>query len=440
MKWFKRLILVFAALIAILAAVPLLVSVDDYRPQLEKMVSDKLKEPVSFKKLRVAGLPLPHVKVEGIEVGKAADLKIGAVSVTPDLLSLLGATKIIRSIDIEGLVITQRALDKIPAWTKSDPRAGPAAFQVRVQSIRLTNASLQLQKTLLGPFDARVTIGAGGTPERADITARDGKFKALLEPAGEKFNVRVTARDWRLPAGPPIHFETLDVTGVATPGDADFRDIKAKLYGGSIDGKTAIGWQKGLQLKGSFAVKDVELRDLVPLFSPQTRLSGKLAAKPVFSANVSRPEQLANAMKLETPFDIRGGVLKGVDIQEAATSRKGSGGETHFDDLSGHFAMDRGTQRLTGLRISSGSLGADGNVTISPDKTLSGRIHARVDVVGRTAVSVPLNIGGSLGAPTALPAVGALAGAGISAGASVGSKVGGWAGRLFGGESGDSKK
>jgi uncharacterized protein involved in outer membrane biogenesis len=48
MKWFKRLILAFTVLIAILAAVPLLVSLDDYRPQLEKMVSDKLKEPVSL--------------------------------------------------------------------------------------------------------------------------------------------------------------------------------------------------------------------------------------------------------------------------------------------------------------------------------------------------------------------------------------------------------
>ena len=48
------------------------------------------------------GLPLPHVTVEGIEVGKASDLTIGEVSVTPDLYSLLTETKIIRSVYIEG--------------------------------------------------------------------------------------------------------------------------------------------------------------------------------------------------------------------------------------------------------------------------------------------------------------------------------------------------
>jgi uncharacterized protein involved in outer membrane biogenesis len=439
MKWFKRLILAFAVLIALLAAVPLLVSLDDYRPQIEKMVSEKLKEPVSLKKLRLIGLPLPHIKVEGIAVGKATDLSIGAVSVTPDLFSLLTSTKVIRSVDIEGLVITQRALDMLPEWAKSDPKAEPAAFKVLVQSISLKDSTLKLQHTKFGPFDALVSIDENGVPERADITARDGKFKASLTPAGEKFNVEVNARDWRLPAGPPIHFESLQVSGVASPTDADFKNIQAKLYGGSIAGKMVVGWQKGLQLKGNFAVDNVELRELVPLFSPKTRLSGRLTAKPVFSGAASKPDQLASMMKLDTPFDIRNGVLQGVDIQEAAMNpaRKGGGGETRFDTLSGQFAMDRGTQRLTGLKVSSGSLAADGNVTIAPDKSLSGRVNAKVSVVGQTGVSVPLNVLGTLGSPLVLPAVGAIAGAGISAGASVGAKVGNWASGLFGG--GDSK-
>ena len=442
MKWFKRLILAFAVLIALLAAVPLLVSLDDYRPQLETMVSEKLKEPVSFKKLRLVGLPLPHIKVEGVEVGKSSDLTIGAVSVIPDLLSLLTATKVMRSIDIEGLVITQRALDMMPVWAKSDPKAEPAAFKVLVQSISLKNTKLQLQRSSFGPFDALVAINSNGTPERADITARDGKFKASLTPAGEKFNIQVNARDWRLPAGPPILFESLQVTGVATPDEADFRNIQAKLYGGSIAGKMAVGWQKGLQLKGNFAVSDIELRELVPLFSPKTRMSGRLTAKPVFTANAAKPDQLSNVMKLGTPFDIRNGVLYGVDIQEAAMNpaRKADGGETRFDTLSGHYAMDRGSQRLTGLKVSSGSLAADGNVTITPDKSLSGRVNARVNVVGQAGVSVPLNISGTVGSPLALPAVGAIAGAGISAGASVGSKIGNWAGSLFGGDNKDAKK
>lgn len=441
MKWLKRLGIVVFALILLMAVVPFFISLDDYRPQIERAVSEKLKEPVKLKSLRLAGLPLPHVVVEGIEVGNTGDLRVGTVSVTPDLLSLLTDIKVIRSIDIEGLVINQRALDRIPVWTKTDPKAKPAGFTIQVRSVRLDDALLQLQKSSFGPFDARVTIAANGAPERADISARDGKFKATVTPAGEKFSISVKAKDWRLPAGPPILFDELLVTGTATLNDADFGDIKAKLYGGTVTGRSSIAWQKGLQLKGDYIVNELELRDLVPLFSPQTKITGRLAAKPVFRASAATAVQIGNALRLDTPFNIRDGVLHGIDIQKAATSliTKDSSGQTRFDTLSGNFAMDRGTQRITNLKVASGSLAADGNVTIAPNKELSGRINAQVNAGSIASATVPLNISGTLDSPRALPTGASMAGAAVGtailgpgAGTSVGAKVGNWAEGLFG--------
>ena len=50
-------------------------------------------------------------------------------------------------------------------------------------------------------------------------------------------------------------------------------------------------------------------------------------------------------------------MLQGIDIQKAATNliQKDSDGETRFDTLSGNFAMDRGTQRITHLKVVSGA-------------------------------------------------------------------------------------
>ncbi len=448
MKWLKRLGIVVFILVLLLAAVPFLISVDDYRPQIEQLVSDKLKEPVKLKSLRLVGLPLPHLIIDGVEIGKAADIRIGKVSVTPDLLTMMSDFKIIRSINVEGLVINQRALDKIPAWTRTDPKAKPAAFTVRVQSIRMDDAILKLQKASFGPFDAHVSITASGVPERADITARDGKFKATVIPAGDKFNIDVQAKGWRLPAGPPILFDELLVKGVATLNDAHFGEVRAKLYGGTVHGKSTIVWQKGLQVTGNYAVNGLELRDLVPLFSPQTRLTGRVTAKPVFSANASNPDQLLNAMKLDTPFNIRDGVLQGVDIQKAATNiiTRDSSGETRFETLSGHFAMDRGTQRITNIKVASGSLAADGNVTIAPNKALAGRINAQVMAGTITAATVPLNVSGTVDSPVLLPTGASMAGAAVGTailgpgiGSAVGAKIGNWAESLFGG-SDDKKK
>src|SRR3989337_3421417 len=100
MKWITRAGLILVAVALLLAVVPFFISLDDYIPAIEKEVSARLKEPVKIGSLRAAGLPLPHVTVSGITVGKTEDIKVGKVTVTPDLWSLLDATKVIKSIDI----------------------------------------------------------------------------------------------------------------------------------------------------------------------------------------------------------------------------------------------------------------------------------------------------------------------------------------------------
>lgn len=447
MKWFKRLILLLLVLVIAVAIIPLFISLDDYRPEIEKKASEALKTPVRLKSLKLVGLPLPHLTVSGIEVGKGGEIKVDSVTVTPDLRSLLSDVRVISSVNIDGLAVNQSGINRLAALAQPDSGKKGGAPAVRVRSVRLTNAMLQLQKAGFGPFDARISLGDSGAPENAEVITRDGKLRLLVKPAGKRFNLDFQAKNWRPPAGPPLLFDELTVKGVATTADANLSDIRAKMYGGTVAGKTTVGWGKGLQLKGNYAVNGIELRDLVPLFSPETKLTGRLTAKPVFSANAPSADQIKNALKLDTPFDIRDGVLHGIDIQKAATSliTKDSSGQTRFETLSGHFAMERGTQRITDLKVASGSLAADGNVTIAPNKTLSGRINAQVKAGSIAAASVPLNISGTVDNPRALPTGATVTGAAVGTailgpgvGTSVGAKIGGWADSLFGG--GDKKK
>ncbi len=442
MKWLKRVAIVLGLLLVILAVLPFFLTLDDYIPRIEKEASAKLKEPVKIGSLRAAGLPLPHLVITSIVVGKTGDLKVGKVTVTPDLMSLLGPVKVISSLEIDSLVLTQKAVDKIPEWTK--PEAGKPASaqpQVVVQSIRLDNALIKLDKISFGPFDARLSLNSKGEPEDASVTTRDGKLKVSIKPEKSKYLLDVSAKSWTLPAGPAILFDELTMKGVATLNDANLTQIKARLYGGTVTGKADIGWQKGLQLKGNFAIHEVELKPLVPLLAPGKRMSGKFNAKPVFSASASAANQLMNAMKLDTPFEVRNGVLYGVDIEKAATSliKRETGGETRFEQLSGHLAMERGTQRFTDLKISTGSLAASGNVSISPKKELSGRVNAEVKAASITAASVPLNVSGTVDSPMLLPTGATMGGAAVGTailgpglGTSIGAKVGGWAEGLFG--------
>jgi hypothetical protein len=446
MKWLKWAGVVIGVMLLILAVVPFLVSLDDFIPALEQEISARLKQPVKIGSLRAAGLPLPHVTVSGITVGKAQDINVGTVTVTPDLWSLMSATKVIRSIEIDGLVLTQKAIDKIPAWTRTDAKPGVAAQPpaIRVESIKFDDAVIKLQRATFGPFDAKLSLTGDGNLDSASIVSRDGRLKAILTPDASRFLVDFSAQGWKLPVGPAIHFDQLIIKGVATLKDANLNDIRAKLYGGTVTGKLTVGWVKGIRLKGNADINQVEISQLLLALGKPATLSGKLTAKPaVFSAHAANADQIASALHLETPFDVQNGVLNGVDINKAATSLisrdGGKGGETRFDKLSGHLALDRGTRQLTQLNVISGSLSADGNVTISPKDELSGRINTSVKAATVTAASVPLNVSGTVDSPLLFPTGGTVAGAaagtlilGPVLGTSVGAKVGQWTEGLFG--------
>ena len=445
LKWITRASLILVVVALLLALVPFFISLDDYIPALENEVSARLKEPVKIGSLRAAGLPLPHLTISGIRIGKTEDIKVGKVTLTPDLWSLFDATRVIKSIEIDGLVLTQQAIDKIPVWIPAGGKPGQPSQPpvVRLEIIKLDDAVIKLEAISFGPFDARLSLAGDGGFESASIVTRDGQLKVLVKPELSNYAIDASAKAWKPPAGPAIHFDELIVKGVASPKGANFSDVRAKLYGGTIRGQMAVGWQKGMQVKGSATISQVEISPLLKALGKPQNMSGRLSARPVFSANASSPGQILDVLRLETPFGVQGGVLRGVDIRKAATSLisqdGGKGGETRFDKLTGHLGIDRGTRRLTRLDIVSGSLSADGNVTISPRDELSGRINTSIKAASVAAASVPLNVSGTVDSPQLFPTGGTVAGAaagtavlGPGLGTALGAKVGQWAENLFG--------
>ena len=441
MKGVKRFAIGFTLLLAVLAALPLVISVDDYRPRIEQEISARLKEPVRIGRLRAFVLPSPHITADGIVIGKTDDVKLTKLVIAPDVWSLLGETRVIRYIELSGLHVTQNGMDKLVVLGKADPNAASRAAAVRVGRVQIEDATLQFGKNAVGPFDATVALNERSEPQQVAITTRDGKLNATLKLTSGKFVIDVLAKAWRLPVGPPLLFDELKINGVATLNDMQIGSVQARLYGGTVAGNATLAWHKGAQLRGALSVNQLELSALAALFSPNARISGRLNARPAISANAPALGQLGAALRVETAFQVHNGVLRGVDIRKAATNLllKDSSGETRFDQLSGHLVMAQGAQRFSNLKVASGSLSADGNVTVAADKALSGRVNAQVGTGSVASANVPLNVSGTVDSPMLLPTGASLAGAAIGtailgpgAGTSVGAKVGNWAEGLFG--------
>lgn len=423
-------------------ALPFFITFNDYIPKIEDAISVKLKEPVSIKSIRFASLPTPHISVDGISIGTTEDIILGKIVVTPDIFSLLQSHIVIKSIEIDSPVITQKGIDKLTEWSKADATPSPQEpTQYRVESIHLINALINFDKKSFGPFDARINLDSNGKPENASITTPDDTLKIFIKPDQSNYLIDASAKKWTLPIGPQIELDELSIKGVATTKDVELSQISCKLYGGTVNGKVLFSWQNGFKLSGNLNISQVEMQKIASMLSSKTHISGKLDAKPVFSASAGSADKMMNALHLKTPFNVKNGVLYGVDIQQAATNliKKGSsGGVTRFDQLSGHLVMAHSGYSFTQLKIASGTLAVEGNVNISPKKDLSGRINAQVKAAGMST-TVPLNVAGTVDSPLLYPTGATIAGAAVGTaimgpgiGTSVGAKVGGWVGNLFG--------
>lgn len=447
MKWLKIGGLVLTGGILLLAVAPFFISLNDYVLLIEREVSGTLREPVKVTGLRAGGLPLPHVTVDGISIGHHGDVTAAHVTITPDLWSLLGPNKVIRSIRIDKLVVTQRAVKKIPSWftSKNGPTGKAGSVTVRVKRIEIDSALLTLEHVVFGPFDGRLTLNDDNSLDAASVVTTDGKLRATVRPEGSRYRVEANAKDWTLPIKPAaLHFDEVTVQGFATAADVDFSGVQGKLYGGTLAGRTKVSWQKGVHLKGNASINQVQMRPLLQALGRPPRMSGRLNAKPFFYSNAERGNQLLERLYLETPFDVQDGVLRGVDIEKAATSlfrEKKPTAETRFEEISGHLVLESGTRRFTKLKIAAGPLSADGKVTISRTDELSGRINTHVGAGQVASASMPLNVSGTVESPVLLPTAGVAAGAAVGtailgpAGTAIGTAIGAKLEQLFGSSS-----
>ena len=178
MKWLKRLLIVFALLAVLLAALPYFIPLSAYIPFLEKTLSEAIHEPVAIRSLKAAGMPTPHLILQDVSVGKEPYLKIGTIKVVPELHSLFGQVKVINQIELDALAAEEAVLDKLPQWLKGDG----SPQRVRVERVQLHNATLKLKDFLVGPLNADVLLQPDGKLDHAQANTADGSVSVKAKP------------------------------------------------------------------------------------------------------------------------------------------------------------------------------------------------------------------------------------------------------------------
>jgi len=422
-KW-KRLAVFAVILLGVLIIVPFLIPMSSYIAQAEQLATAELGVPVKLKSMRLALLPTPRLNVSGIVIGENEDVRVDDVAVVPALSSLFSETKVLSRVKVDKPIIKESALAILDAFAKREVEPEkPVAVTVR--EIEVNDAKLEWPDMALPEFDAEIAMTSDNKPESALVETTDGKLKLNLTPQEKGPQVvTLTANDWTLPVGAPLLVNQLTANMLLHENFLEITSLDAGLYQGKVSGKATLDWAKGWRLTGKLKIDNLAVKEPARIMSKGTHVSGKLFSNGAFSASAKEPALLAQKLKANFRFNLKDGVLYGVDLSKAASLflRQGQkGGETQFDEFSGITLVNGKQYLFKDLKISSGLMSADGYVKLMPDKTLDGITKVKVKN-SATLAEIPMRISGTLDKPSVFPTKAALAGA--AAGTAVGGPLG----------------
>src|SRR5689334_9450751 len=94
------LLAVLAGIAGLIASLPYLLPLSSFIPDIERTVSQRIRQPVTIGTLRLFVLPLPHLRASRITVGRGNLLEIDTLIIRPSTASLFGDVKVIREIEL----------------------------------------------------------------------------------------------------------------------------------------------------------------------------------------------------------------------------------------------------------------------------------------------------------------------------------------------------
>jgi hypothetical protein len=425
----RRVLVGVVVAAAFALAAPFVVPVTHFIPKLTRLAAEKLGQPVAMEGLTLHLVPMPRIIGHRISVGRRSQLLIGELEIEPDFAALASGRLAIGRIRAHRVVLDEDAL----AIPRGMPKSRPGE-PVLVRRLTLTAVKLNHSGVNLPLFDADIHLGEDFRLREALFLARDRSLSLRVKASGPgAFALTLQANRWTLPAGAPLFFETLDAQATLRNQQLELTRIEGVLYGGKVAATGQAGWGKQWELGGTAQLAGVDLVPLQKALGKPAKLSGRLNAEAVFSTRAKTPAELGAGLMIDGPFEVQGGVYKGVDLARAGELSGGEGGAgeaTKFEELRGLVELRGERVKLEPLCMRSPSVVAGGKVDIAPDKTLSGRLDISIAQTGGI-LGVPVTLGGTTDEPTMRPSKGYLIGAAIGTvlmpgiGTSIGSALGG---------------
>jgi hypothetical protein len=343
---------------------------EDFRNRAQQAATTALGVPVQLGEIDITFWPALAVAVRDVRIRTRPALTLAQIDATPVWSSLLVGKPALDALVVRHAVLPQQGILAVVAGLQKQapspkPSGDPMAnLPRRIELDQVTWIDASGQKLTV---NAEVAFRGQPLPQSAKVEIVAGRF------VGTRASLDRQDDAWQL---------------------------HADIGGGTITGPLRLQPQHGgWRLSGMMATEKVEVSALT---APSRSLTGKLDARTSLQADFKDPGSLLDALRTQTRFTVRRAVLHGIDLAAAVrTLGISRSGETPLDTLTGQVSTQGKAVQLSNLVANSGSLSANGQVALSPDRALNGRVN--VTLAGG-ALGVPVNVSGTMDSPSAMPA------------------------------------
>lgn len=363
---------------------------EEYIGPVEQQLSTRLGQPVKIGDLKGSLLPWPKVEITQMTIGAQQELSVASAILSVNPFSLFSNDWIIDKAELDGITVEGDQLEPLFGWLRG--LNGQSGFSMR--SFNLRDVQIKTAPNNLPLLQGVASFDEG---EFARLALHDATDKLHLDfrPLPGRLHVEFRIKESALPFLPQVVFGDFKANGEIGVEGMVLSELDAYAYGGIGSGSGKLDWHKGWRLEVTWDAKTMELAQIFPQYG----LAGELFANGVATARSQTLSGLADAVRLDANFEIKRGVINGIDIVETARllSREHlPGGRTHFDQLTGSALLENHVLRLRQLKISSGMLNASGAIDVAEGGQLSGSLNSEIKM---RAGNNPLVLSGTLQEP-----------------------------------------
>jgi len=418
-KGLRTVVGLFLIVIVLLSMLPLFISLDRFRPEIEVLLSEAIEQPVQIGRLSMQLIPFPRLSAHNVLVGAASQpsLQIQRLDAYPRLHALLDREVDIRHIRGHQVVVGVDFINRMIDLAAAAPSEAEPSVVLKIAKITVSEVIVRQGITTFGPYAGQVKLTDTLDLLTAAVVREDNVARLEVLPVAEGFSFSLQAKAWQLPIAPNWLFDSLTGHALLKQNQLSVSSLQAKMYQGELQGKAELSWQKDWQIKGSIETSQLSIEPFLKPLLDKPVVSGRLTGNGSYVLQATKASELGEQPTVNAELKLLDGVIYNADLEKATNILSGDvkGGQTPFTQLSTLLSMHEGNITLKNMLLKSKSLDADGALNIDDKQALNGEIEVGVSSTG-SLVSMPIKISGSLDEPALRPTDAAIVGGAVGTG------------------------